>query len=97
MTDRILPLTVWLDGETYRELAGHARIRHTDVGDLIARLAAASIKPQRRHTKITAEMRATARDMRALGYTWHLIADHLDCSVNGIMLALKRDGGDRNG
>lgn len=94
MTAKIIPIKVWLDGDLYRELAGHAAVRKTDVSGLLERLAAASIKPTHRHTRITPEMRNTARDMRSLGYTWHLIADHLDCSVNGIMLALKRENGD---
>jgi len=91
MTDKILPIKVWLDGETYRELAGHAAQRGTDVGGLLAELAAASIRHKGRYTRITPEMRAAARELRDLGWSWRAIAARLDCSWKGIKVALERE------
>lgn len=91
MTDKILPIKVWLDGETYRELAGHAAQRGTDVGGLLAQLAAASIRRKGRYTRITPEMCDAARELRDLGWSWRAIASRLGCSWKGIKLAVDRD------
>lgn len=85
-----VPVKVWLPQELYRDLSGHAVERDTDVAGLLARLAAASIKPHEPTQRITLRHVTIAREMRALGYTWPVIGKHLGYTGNGIAMAVKR-------
>ncbi|GGF30102.1 hypothetical protein GCM10010922_01300 [Microbacterium sorbitolivorans] len=46
MLGATMQIKVYLPVETFRELVGHARERNIEVGELVSRLAVASIKPK---------------------------------------------------
>lgn len=96
-----VPIKVWIDGDVYRQLLGHARARDMgDVGTLLARLAETSLRPlpesnprRRKYTHITKAMIDAAHDLRGRGWSWREIEERLDVSATGMRRAMEREEG----
>lgn len=90
MTERIVPVKVWLTPATYRALDHHARTRATTVDATLAALADRAVTPRQQYTRITATMIATARRRLHDGDTLTAIANDLGCSRLGLRKAITR-------
>lgn len=107
MIGATMQIKVVIPVETYRELVGHARARHIEVGELVSRLAAASIKTEkpvepavpaltgrnRARNPITPERLRYARTLHDRdGLPWHAVAAEIGVSISGLFGAMKREG-----
>lgn len=108
MIGATMQIKVVIPAETYRELVGHARARGIEVGELVSRLATASIKPDapvpapaspqvagrsRARNPITPERLRYARLLHDRdGLPWKKVAAELGVSISGLFGAMKREG-----
>lgn len=95
MSEYPVLVKVWLDAPTYRQLYAHAQQRGLDeVGPLLAKLAAASLKPKRprvaKYRIIPVEVIDRAVELRRDGLSWREIGARLDVTHSGIRRAVER-------
>ena len=62
-----VPVKVWLPNDLHRELVGHARRRDIDVAELLARLAAASVKYEPQPLPVVAAPQTSSAPDRVIG------------------------------
>lgn len=90
VTERIVPVKVWLTPETYRTVDRVAQERRTTIDATIAALVERAASHRPKYTRITAAMIATARRRLSDGETLTAVANDFGCSRLGLRKAITR-------
>lgn len=91
MTERIVPVHVWLTPTAYRALDQYGR-KHggIPVATTLSHMADRATTPRQQYTRITPAMTDEARARLATGDTLYAIAKEFGCSKLGLRKALER-------
>lgn len=87
-----VPITVHLPGSVYRPLYKFAQARNTEVGTLLAYLAAKAILPKypRKNVRMNDQLLATMCELLDSGHSLTEIANQLGVSLSNVSVHAKR-------